>query len=159
MLLKDIVETSRLIGEVSGRLAKIDLLAACLRRARGEEIEIAVAWLAGGLRQGRIGLGYSGVREAIGADAASIPVLTLVEVDAAVDHVQQLRGSGSGAERQRRLRDLFGRATREEQEFLLRLILGEPRQGALEGLMMEAIARAADLPAADVRRAVMLAGS
>jgi ATP-dependent DNA ligase I len=159
MLLKDIVETSRLIGEVSGRLAKIDLLAACLRRARGEEIEIAVAWLAGGLRQGRIGLGYSGVREAIGAAAASIPVLTLVEVDAAVDHVQQLRGSGSGAERQRRLRDLFGRATREEQEFLLRLILGELRQGALEGLMMEAIARAADLPAADVRRAVMLAGS
>jgi DNA ligase-1 len=159
MVLNDIVEVSRLIGEASGRLAKIDLLAQCLRRARGEEIEVAVAWLSGGLRQGRIGLGYGAVREAMGPAAASTAALTLLEVDAVLERVQRVRGSGSGAERQQLLRDLFGRATHEEQAFLLRLILGELRQGALEGLMMEAIARAADLPAADVRRAVMLAGS
>jgi DNA ligase-1 len=159
MLLNDIVETSRLVGEASGRLAKIDLLAACLRQARGEEIEIAVAWLSGSLRQGRIGLGYAAVRGAIGSDAVSTPLLTLLEVDAVLDRVQRLRGSGSGAERQQQLRDLFGRATREEQAFLLRLVLGELRQGALEGLMMEALARATGLPVADIRRAVMLAGS
>jgi len=159
MLLNDIVAVSRLTGEVSGRLAKIDLLAACLRRAQGEEIEIAVAWLAGGLRQGRIGLGYGAWRDAIGPTAASVPLLTLVEVDTILDRVQRLRGPGSAAERRRLLGALFARATREEQEFLLRLIVGELRQGALEGVMMEAIARAADLPAADIRRAVMLAGS
>jgi DNA ligase-1 len=159
MLLNGIVETSRLVGEASGRLAKIELLAACLRRTRGEESEIAVAWLSGGLRQDRIGLGYAALRDALGSDAAPTPLLTLIEVDAVLDGVQRLRGSGSGAERQRKLGDLFGRATREEQAFLVRLILGELRQGALEGLMIEAIARAADLPAVDVRRAVMLAGS
>jgi DNA ligase-1 len=158
MLLNDIVETSRRVGEKSGRLAKIDLLAACLRRARAEEIEIAVAWLSGGLRQGRIGLGYAALREAIG-DAASTPLLAIVDVDAALDRVQRVRGRGSAAERKHRLRDLFGRATQDEQTFLLRLILGELRQGALEGLMMEAIARAAELPLADIRRAAMLAGS
>src|SRR5262245_60570846 len=159
MLLNDIVEVSRLTGAASGRLAKIDLLAGCLRRAQGEEIEIAVAWLAGGLRQGRIGLGYGVWRDAVGPTAASAPSLTLVEVDSALDRVQRLRGSGSGAERRRLLGARFARATREEQEFLLRLIVGELRQGALEGVMTEAVGRAACLPAADIRRAVMLAGS
>src|SRR5262245_2819642 len=121
MLLNDIVETSRLIGEATGRLAKTELLAQCLRRARGEEVEIAAAWLSGGLRQGRIGLGYGAVREAIGPAAACSAALTLLEVDAVLKRVQRVRGSGSGAERQRLLDDLFGRATREEQAFLLRL--------------------------------------
>ena len=159
MLLNDIVETSRRVGEVSARLAKIDLLAACLKRARAGEIDIAIAWLSGGLRQGRIGLGYAALRDATGSTAVSTPLLTLAEVDAVLERVQHVRGSGSGSERQRVLGDLFGRATRDEQAFLARLILGELRQGALEGLMMEAIARAAALPVADIRRGVMLAGS
>ena len=159
MLLNDIVETSRRVGEVSARLAKIDLLAACLKRARAGEIDIAIAWLSGGPRQGRIGLGYAALRDATGSTAVSTPLLTLAEVDAVLERVQHVRGSGSGSERQRVLGDLFGRATRDEQAFLARLILGELRQGALEGLMMEAIARAAALPVADIRRGVMLAGS
>ena len=159
MVLNDIVETSRRVGEVSGRLAKIDLLAACLNRARAGEIDIAIAWLSGGLRQGRIGLGYAALRGAIGSSAASSPLLTLAEVDAVLERVQRVRGAGSGGERQRALGELFDRATRDEQAFLARLILGELRQGALEGLMMEAIARAAALPVADIRRGVMLAGS
>jgi DNA ligase 1 len=159
MLLNDLVETSRRVAEISGRLAKVDLLAACLRRTRAEEIEIAVAWLSGSLRQGRIGTGYAALRDAIGSSAAPAPLLTLAEVDAVLDRVQHVRGRGSGAERQQKLRDLFVRATRGEQAFLIRLMLGELRQGALEGLMMEAIAQAADIPVADIRRAVMMAGS
>ena len=85
MLLNDLVETSRRVAEISGRLAKVDLLAACLRRTRAEEIEIAVAWLSGSLRQGRIGTGYAALRDAIGSSAAPAPLLTLAEVDAVLD--------------------------------------------------------------------------
>ncbi|MGH6926842.1 MAG: ATP-dependent DNA ligase, partial [Dongiaceae bacterium] len=159
MLLNDLVETSRRVGEVSGRLAKIEQLAGCLRRAGPEEVEIAAAWLAGELRQGRIGVGYAALRDATGDSAATLPSLALAEVDAALDRVQATRGSGSAAERLRLLRALFGRATRDEQEFLVRLVIGELRQGALEGLMIEAVARAADIPVAEIRRAVMLAGA
>jgi DNA ligase-1 len=159
MLLNDLVETSRRVGEVSGRLAKIEQLAGCLRRAGPAEIEIAVAWLSGELRQGRIGVGYAALRDATGDVAAAAPSLTLSEVDAMLDRVQATRGSGSAAERLRQLRELFARATREEQEFLVRLVIGELRQGALEGLMIEAVARAADIPVAEIRRAAMLAGA
>ena len=103
MLLNDIVETSRRVGEVSARLAKIDLLAACLKRARAGEIDIAIAWLSGGPRQGRIGLGYAALRDATGSTAVSTPLLTLAEVDAVLERVQHVRGSGSGSERQRAL--------------------------------------------------------
>ena len=159
MLLNDLVETSRRVGEVSGRLAKIEQLAGCLRRAGPAEIEVAVAWLSGELRQGRIGVGYAALRDATGDVSAATPSLTLAEVDAALDRVQATRGSGSTAERLHQLRALFARATRAEQEFLVRLVIGELRQGALEGLMVEAVARAADIPVADVRRAAMLAGA
>src|SRR5215468_10570101 len=118
MLLNDIVETSRRIGEVSGRLAKIEQLAACLRRAVAQEIDIAVAWLSGEMRQGRIGIGYAALREAMAEAATAAPTLTLGEVDPALERVAQTRGSGSGAERLRLLRELFVRATRDEQEFL-----------------------------------------
>src|SRR5262249_3209622 len=141
MLLNDIVETSRRVGEVSGRLAKIEQLAGCLRRAVADEVDIAVAWLSGELRQGRIGIGYAAVRETMAEAAAPARSLTLGEVDAVFDRVSQTRGSGSGAERQRLLRELFARATRDEQEFLVRLMMGELRQGALEGLMIEAVSR------------------
>jgi DNA ligase-1 len=159
MLLNDLVATSRRVGEVSGRLAKIEQLAGCLRRAEAEEIDIAVAWLSGELRQGRIGVGYAALRDAMGETAAPTPSLALAEIDAVLDRVQATRGSGSAAERLRLLRELFGRATRDEQEFLVRLVIGELRQGALEGLMIEAVARAAGIPVAEIRRAVMLAGS
>jgi DNA ligase-1 len=158
MLLNDIVETSRRVGEVSGRLAKIEQLATCLRRAVADEIDIGVAWLSGELRQGRIGVAYAAMRETMAEAAAPTPSLTLGEVDAALDRISQTRGSGSGAERLRLLRELFARATRDEQEFLARLMVGELRQGALEGLMIEAVARAAEIPVAEIRRAVMLTG-
>src|SRR4029434_6412266 len=98
MLLNDIVETWRRVGEVSGRLAKIEQIANCLRRAVADEIDIAVAWLSGELRQGRIGIGYAALRDAMSDTAAPTPSLTLGDVNAALVHVSQTRGSGSGAE-------------------------------------------------------------
>jgi DNA ligase-1 len=159
MLLQELVETSARVAEVSGRLAKIGHLAEALRRAGPAEIEIAVAYLSGELRQGRIGVGYAALREAAGAAAAATPVLTLSDVDETLARIMAARGSGSAGERRRLLGALFARATAAEQEFLFRLLLGELRQGALEGVMVDGVARAAELPVADIRRAVMLAGA
>jgi DNA ligase-1 len=157
MLLHDIVETSRRVGEVGGRLAKIGHLADCLARCAPEEAASAVALLSGMPRQGRIGVGYAALRAARGEPAAAAS-LTLEELERALEGLKAVKGKGAAGERARLLRELFGRATEAEQDFLLRLLVGELRQGALEGVMVEAIAKAAGLPAAEVRRAVMLAG-
>ena len=157
MLLRDIVRTSQQITQSKGRLAKVTRLSACLRNLGEEEIHIGVNFLAGRLRQGGIGVGAAVLHAAAPDTAASEPSLTLMEVDRAFDTLVRMTGSGSGAERRHLLGTLLSRATPDEQQFLKRLVLGEVRQGALEGLMVEAIARAADVPASDVRRAVMLA--
>jgi len=156
-LLAGVVDTSRRVADTSSRLAKVDALAACLRSLPPEEVEIAVAFLSGETRQGRLGLGYATLRE-VRAGAAPAPVLGLIEVDDALAAIAAIRGKGAAAERSRRLGELFHRATDVEQDFLFRLLIGELRQGALEGVMLDAIARAASVPAADVRRAAMLAG-
>ncbi len=149
---------SHIVGATGGRLDKIDRLAGLLRRLEPAEVDIGVAYLCGELRQGRIGLGPAAVRDAAPGRSAETPVLELVDVDHAFEHIAAVTGRGSGAERRRCLRELLGRATGPEQQFLVRLIFGELRQGALEGLMAEAVGRAAEVPAAGVRRAVMLAG-
>jgi ATP-dependent DNA ligase I len=158
MLLADLVATSRRVAETRSRSEKIGALADLLRRLGPEEIDVAVAYLSGHLRQGRIGLGGAALRNAMPGSAASDPSLSLLEVDAAFDRLAAVSGAGSTAERARLLADLLGRASRDEQDFLVRLIFGELRQGALAGLMAEALAAAAELPAGDVRRALMLAG-
>ncbi|HLT91234.1 MAG TPA: ATP-dependent DNA ligase [Woeseiaceae bacterium] len=159
MLFARVAETSHAVAATRSRLEKIDRLAEFLRALAPGEIETAAGYLVGALRQGRIGLGPSLVREALAAPAAEAPALTVGEVDAAFERIAAVSGKGSGAERRRLLRDLFSRATHAEQDFLARLILGELRQGALEGVLVDAIARAAGLPVRDVRRAVMLAGN
>ncbi|MGH6918925.1 MAG: ATP-dependent DNA ligase, partial [Geminicoccaceae bacterium] len=103
-------------------------------------------------------IGYAALRAARAKTAASAPALTLAELDATLERIVEVRGKGAAGERARLLQALFGRATEQEQDFLLRLLLGELRQGALEGLMVEAVAKAAALPVADVRRAVMVSG-
>jgi len=158
MLLHELVQTSGAVASTRARSEKIERLAGLLRRVPPEEIEVAAAFLSGLLRQGRIGLGPASVRDAVSGETAAEPSLTLVEVDRTFGRIAQVLGRGSAAERARLLGQLFRRTTREEAEFLVRLILGELRQGALEGLLVEALARAAELPAADVRRALMLAG-
>ena len=151
MLLFVIVEASMRVAQTSSRLAKRDAIAACLRAAAGDEIAIAVAFLSGEIRQGRIGIGYatlSGLRGAAATEAS----LTVAEVDAAFTRIVDTTGKGSAAERSAQLRALFSRAPATEQDFLLRLLAGELRQGALEGVMIEAIATASGVPAADMRR-------
>jgi DNA ligase 1 len=155
--LSAVAATSREVVATSGRLRKISLLAELLRRLGPEEIEIGVGYLVGELRQGKIGLGYASLRD-LKAQSAGTPRLTLLEADRRFEDIAQLSGKGANEARRRLLAELFGRATREEQEFLARLLLGELRQGALEGVMAEAVARAAGLPLSEVHRAQMLAG-
>jgi DNA ligase 1 len=157
--LTDLVATSHRVARVSGRLEKIGLLAALLSRAAPDEIEIAVAFLSGSYRQQKLNVGYAALQAASQGSAADSPSLTLREVDAVLERIAQVRqGKGSTAERQRLLGELFARATREEQHFLFRLVIGELRQGAVEGVMLEAVARASTIPAEQIRRARMMAG-
>jgi DNA ligase-1 len=158
MRLAELVETSRVVAATPGRLEKVARLAAALGRLRPEEAEIGASYLAGEPRQGRIGVGPAALRAVFGGGAAAEPRLTLLEVDAALSELARAAGPGAAGERQRRLGALFARATPEEQEFLARLVLGELRQGALEGVLVDAVARASCTPAAEVRRAAMAEG-
>jgi ATP-dependent DNA ligase I len=157
MLLAEIAETSDTVATTAARLAKVERLAACLRRLDADEVEVAVAFLSGELRQRQIGVGYAALRDS--PSPAAHASLTVLDVDTAFERIGRQAGPGSQGERRRLLADLFGRATATEQSFLRRLLSGELRQGALEGVMVEAIARAAGIPSAEVRRALMLRGA
>jgi DNA ligase-1 len=154
MLLQQVVETSRAIAETSKRTAKIASAADLLRRLAPEEVEPVAAYLSGVTRQGRVGVGYATVRDAMGP-AAENASITVLDFDAMLDALIKTRGA---REKHAILRTLLSRATEPEQHFLMALLVGELRQGALEGLMIEALAKAADVPADRVRRAVMMAG-
>src|SRR5262245_2414991 len=123
-LLATLVATSRQVAETSARSAKIRLLGDCLRMMEAEELEIAVLYLSGEIRQGRIGIGPSTLHSNL-ADPAALPTLRLLEVDQLVSDLAAIQGSGSAARRADSLRALFGRATAEEQPFLLQLLVGE----------------------------------
>jgi DNA ligase-1 len=155
--LKDVADTSAAVAGVSGRLAKTDLLAGCLRRADPAEAEVVASYLAGELRQRRTGLGYASLRDL--PPPAEAPSLQVLEVDAAFGAIAELSGKGSTAARRERFGALLARATASEQRLLAGLVSGELRQGALDGVLTEAVARASDVPAADVRRAVTVAGA
>ena len=157
-LLAPLVASSQRVGATSARLSKIRELASLLATLLPEEVEIAAQYLAGEVPQGRIGIGYATLKAAAGA-AANEPALTLLEVDQRIATLAATRGTGSAERRAQLLSELFSRATAAEHEFLLRLLVGELRQGALAGIMIEAIAQAAQLPVAQVRRAAMYAKS
>ena len=160
MLLYDLVDTSRAVSATSSRTEKLNLLSALLRKAEREEIAVAVAYLSGDLRQKKIGLGYAAIRDANPGTAADTPHLTLKMVDDAFEQIARVpAGTGSSRERLRLLRELLAQATTGEQEFIARLVFGELRQGALEGIMLDAVARAAGIKLPDIRRAHMLSGS
>ena len=159
MLLDDLVRTSAAVGAASGRLAKIGLLADLLRRLAPEEVEIAIGMLSGEPRQGRIGIGSATLWAARDTVAADTPALNLREVDEAFTEFASIKGAGSAAMRQERLRHLLRRATRTEQDFIVRLLFGELRQGALEAVLVDAVAKASGVDISAVRRAVMMAGT
>ena len=158
MSLSDLVATSRAVTESSGRLDKIGQLSAFLKRTRADEIEIGVSFLSGTTRQGRIGIGGAVIRACRQEPPSSESTLQLSDVDEAFGRIAGLSGSGSSAARAGVLRQLLGQATAVEQDFLVRLLFGELRQGALEGVLVEAVARAAAIAPALVRRAAMMAG-
>lgn len=158
MQLVDLVATSEALGATRSKSTKVRALADLLGRTPRGEAAVVVGFLVGAPRQGRVGIGWSAVRQTRDVPTAPEASLTVGDVEAAIDRLQQTTGSGSVSTRSRILRDLFGRATEEEADFLRRLLLGELRQGALEGIMADAIAAAAGVPVARVRRAAMLAG-
>jgi ATP-dependent DNA ligase I len=164
VLLSDLVRTSEAVSLTSGRRVKIDEIAALLRRAAPEEIPVAVAFLSGELRQRQIGVGYAALGGLLPAGGgpdggAGHEPLTLAGTDSVFAEIGATAGPGSQAERRRLLGILFARATPAEQSFLTRLLAGELHQGALEGVMIEAVARAAGVDAGEVRRAHLLGGS
>ncbi|HTK52136.1 MAG TPA: ATP-dependent DNA ligase [Gemmatimonadaceae bacterium] len=158
MNLSDIVNTSTVVASTSSRGKKVELLADVLRRLAPNEIAIAIGFLTGWPRQGKLGIGWATLDAARPPNAAADATLTLAEVDQAFTALKAVKGSNSAAQRRRLLGDLMVRATTAEQQFLFALGVGEVRQGALEGVMAEAVAKAANLPADRVRRAAMLAG-
>jgi DNA ligase-1 len=158
MQLEQLAAASQRTAQTARRSEKIGALADCLRRLSAAEIELGVAFLSGEIRQSKLGVGPAAILAARPGGAAATSTLTLTEVDAALEHIAGLSGPGSTAERKQKLSQLLARATAEEQGFLVRLLFGELRQGALAGLMQEAIAAASGVDLARVRRAAMVAG-
>ncbi len=156
MLLGAIASASAEMAQTPARSAKVTRLVTLLRELTPHEAALVVSWLAGELPQRQIGVGWASLREAHAPAAQS--TLTVSEVDAAFTEIGLTSGSGSQARRRQQLAGLFGRATAPEQDFLRRLLGGELRQGALGGVMTDAVARAAEVPLIAVRRAAMLRG-
>jgi DNA ligase-1 len=159
MSLHDLVTTSAAVADASSRLAKVGLLADLLRRLAPDEIEIAIGFLSGEPRQGRIGIGGATIWSARDVPSTDTPSLSLHDVDDTFTQIAGIKGAGSTAARQQRLRELLRRATRAEQDFIVRLLFGELRQGALEGVLVEAVAKASGIGASSLRRAMMMAGA
>jgi len=152
-----LVETSAQVGATRSRLAKRAAIAGALQAATPVEVATVVTYLSGTLRQRRTGIGWASYESTTGA--AIEPTLGVAEVDAAFEQISGLSGAGSRGDRRQALSDLLSRATEAEQEFLWRLVSEELRQGALDGVMVDAVADAFQVPAPLVRRAAMLLGS
>jgi DNA ligase-1 len=159
MLLEALVRTSAEVGSTRARKKKQALLSALLRALRHDEIEVGVGYLSGVLPQGQIGLGWATFRDLDPGPPARVAGLELLEVHRRFEEIASTAGAGSKARRREALGALFAKATEEERRFLARLVLGELRQGALVGVMVEAVAEATGIAADKVRRAAMLAGA
>ncbi|WP_406251655.1 ATP-dependent DNA ligase [Streptomyces cyaneofuscatus] len=157
MLLAELAQVSLEVAATSARSRKVALLAALFRDAGPEDVPVVIPYLAGRLPQGRIGVGWRSLGDPV--EPAAEPTLTVTGVDAELTALAAISGTGSQALRRDRLRALFAAATADEQHFLRALLTGEVRQGALDAVAADALAKAAEAPPADVRRAVMLAGS
>ncbi len=157
MLLARLAEVSDQVAATSARSRKIAALAGLFSAASPEEAPLVIAYLSGRLPQGRIGVGWSSLKERV--PPAEEPRLTVADADAALTALAALAGPGSQAERRQRVRELMAAATAPEQHLLTRLLTGEIRQGALDAVALEGVAQAAGAAPADVRRAVMLEGS
>jgi DNA ligase-1 len=156
MKLVDLVQASQRIAATRSRLEKAGILATLLGKANLEEVPLIVSYLSGAIPQGRVGIGHATLEPLRGVLAAGRPEIELGDVHKAFEELVSLAGSGSSRQRGELLRELYRKATGAEQEFIGRLLVGELRHGSLEGIMIEAVAKATELPPADVRRALML---
>jgi DNA ligase-1 len=156
-LLADVVTASKHVTATSSRSRKVAILAELVRGLDASEVPICVGFLSGVPRQGRVGVGYStiyGIELRPAGDAS----LTVDDLDRAISDIEEATGSGSATRRKQVLGELLGRATVQEADFIRRLLTGELRQGALAGLMADAVAKAAGVSGAIARRALMLSG-
>jgi DNA ligase-1 len=158
-LLAELAQASERVGAAAARRVKVSELASVLKLLTADEIDIGVHYLSGEIPQGKIGIGYAAVRAAASTPPTDLAALSIAEVDRSLTDLAGTRGSGSAARRAAALKELFSRSTGREQQFLLRILIGELRQGALAGVMVDAIAAAAELPVAAVRRAAMYSKS
>ena len=156
-LFADVVEASNAVAATRSRSAKIATLAELLRSLEPGEVPACVGFLSGVPRQGRVGIGYSTIR-GIDRAAAGEPSLTVADVDRAISAVEAETGGGSATRRRELLEAVFARSTEPEAAFLAGLLTGGLRQGALAGLMADAVAKAAGVPGEIARRALMLSG-
>src|SRR5258706_7765874 len=145
-LLAELVRASSQVAATSSRLAKTAAIAEFLKSLDSDEAEIAIPYLSGDIRQGRLTLGFSAL-QAARQPPASAPTLGLRDVDRTFAELKRVKGKRAAAQRETLLKNMFSKATAQEQDFLVRLIVGELRQGALEGVMLEAVAAATGLPA------------
>ena len=155
--LADVVAASARVADTGSRSGKVAILAALLRELEPAEVGSAVGFLSGAPRQGRVGVGYAAVYGTESTPAGE-PSLTVADLDEAITAIEAATGPGSATRRRKLLEDLLGRATAQEADFVKRLLTGELRQGALAGLMVDAVARAAGVRAELARRALMLSG-
>ena len=158
MRLLDLVLASNSVAAVRARLEKVSRLAAVLTQLPPDDIAAGVAFLTGSLPKGRVGIGWSSIARARAVPAAEVSSLQIADVTLALERIARAAGAGSAKEREAQLVTLYERATPEEQDFLSRLLAGELRQGAVEGVVAEAIARAADTTAAGILHAAMITG-
>jgi len=158
MRFADVVDASAAVAATAGRLEKIARLAALLSRTPPDVVPIVVGFLIGDPRQGRVNVGMALLSTLRDVPPSADASLTVNDVDDLLARLSTAAGAGAGRARAAMLRDALGRATAGEQDFLIRLLFGELRQGALEGVLVDAVARAAAVPAAALRRAAMLAG-
>jgi DNA ligase-1 len=152
-----VVDASREVAATRARSTKVGILADLLRSVEPSEVAICVGFLSGAPRQGRVGVGYATVY-GIDVSPAAEPSLTVADLDRAIDEIAADTGTGSAARRRGLLTELLGRATEAEAEFVRRLLTGDLRQGALAGVMADAVAKAAGVSAGVARRALMLSG-
>jgi DNA ligase-1 len=146
------------VGSTSKKKEKASLLAHLIQQAKGKEIALAVNYLSGQLPQGRLGIGWVTIQEALKDLSEQFRPLTLIEMDHLFEGIFREKGAGSLERKGRLLHDLFSYTSQVEREFLIRLMMGEIRQGALEGLGLEAIAQASSIPMDRLRQGLMFSG-
>jgi ATP-dependent DNA ligase I len=159
MLLARLVDVVVKVRATTKKTEKVALLADFLRQTRGKETELASLYLCGTLPQGKVGVGWHMIQEATLKGPSSGEPLTLTEMDQVFEAIAACQGPGSAERKVGDLRRLLERANSEERKFLAQLLMAEIRQGALKGLLQDAIAKAAEISTAEIRQALMLSGN